>query len=177
MAPTRLRAYNRTHYFQIPGEPQVPDAPDSKPARHCPRVLLGPSLSRRALPPAPFPPPPAERPVGTVVFFHGCARLSTSFFPFHPTACPECIGLPEELALAKQALRRGYAVLALTAKNERSQCWSSGGSWRRNDHSQVQRRAAGGGGGRRSAAGCTPRRAHAACVCCSPRLLGAPRPA
>ncbi|KAI7839268.1 hypothetical protein COHA_006966 [Chlorella ohadii] len=61
-----------------------------------------------------------ERPVGTVVFFHGCARLSNSFFPYHPTA-----------------LRRGYAVLALTAKNERSQCWSSGGSWRTNDHSQA----------------------------------------
>lgn len=91
-------------------------------------------------------PLPAERPVGTVVFFHGCARLSTSFFPYHPTACPECIGLPEELALAKQALRRGYAVLALTAKNEKSQCWSSGGSWRRNDHSQVRRRLAGGRG-------------------------------
>lgn len=36
-----------------------------------------------------------------------------------------------------QALRRGYAVLALTAKNERSQCWSSGGAWQTNDHSQV----------------------------------------
>ncbi len=52
---------------------------------------------------------PAERPVGTVVFFHGCARLSNSFFPYHPTVCPECIGLPEELALTKQAgHRRGW---------------------------------------------------------------------
>lgn len=40
--------------------------------------------------------------MGTVVFFHGCARLSTAFFPYHPTVCPECIGLPEELALTKQ---------------------------------------------------------------------------
>ena len=42
-----------------------------------------------------------------------------------------------QTAPTPQALRRGYVVLALTAKNERSQCWSSGGSWRTNDHSQV----------------------------------------
>lgn len=59
-------------------------------------------MLRRSAPVLNSPTPPAERPVGTVVFFHGCARLSTAFFPYHPTVCPECIGLPEELALTKQ---------------------------------------------------------------------------
>lgn len=140
-------------------------------------------------------------PAGTVAFFPGCARLSTSFFPYDPEECEECIGrrwggaqcgawehageegpragaacrarphlpaclpasllsprrwhalytaplhllhctallppprgrprvsagLPEEVALTKQALARGYAVLALTNKAIGSQCWSSGG--------------------------------------------------
>ena len=74
--------------------------------------------------------------MGTVAFFHGCARMSASFFPYS-AACLECVGLPAELALTKQALARGYAVLALTAKNQRSQCWSSGGFYKRNDQMQA----------------------------------------
>lgn len=59
---------------------------------------------------------PAARPVGTVVFFHGCARLSNGYFPYNPTACPECIGLPEELALTKQVGAEGVGRQGVEAR-------------------------------------------------------------
>lgn len=42
-------------------------------------------------------------------------------------ARPPCAGFPEEVAMTKMALARGYAVLTPTAKS-RTACWSSGGS-------------------------------------------------
>ena len=59
-------------------------------------------------------PLPAARPLGTVVFFHGCARLSNSFFPYNQAACPECIGLPEELALTKQVRAEEFHMAGWT---------------------------------------------------------------
>lgn len=111
-----------------------------------------------------------ENPVGTVVFFPGCARASRTFWPYQAGGCEECqggqrvmspstrllcaldvccrgpggtgiagghpackciplwlaAGFPEEVAMTKMALARGYAVLTPTAKS-RTGCWSSGG--------------------------------------------------
>ena len=50
--------------------------------------------------------PPNPR--GTVFFAHGCAHAARDFWPPSP-ACPDCLGLPEEMAQAQQALARGYA--------------------------------------------------------------------
>ncbi|KAL4448029.1 hypothetical protein ABPG75_005248 [Micractinium tetrahymenae] len=66
----------------------------------------------------------AEDPVGTLVWFHGCARPAKGFFPYDPKYCSECIGLPEDVSHTKQALARGYALLALDP-NSRDLCWSS----------------------------------------------------
>ncbi|KAI7842763.1 hypothetical protein COHA_003511 [Chlorella ohadii] len=60
-----------------------------------------------------------------MVLIHGCGPGSKAFFPADPVHCPECQGFPEYLAQTKQALARGYHVLALQASNEASGCWSS----------------------------------------------------
>ena len=52
-------------------------------------------------PPLPSPCCPAEDPVGTVVFFHGCARFGRHFFPFN-SCCPECVGMPDHISHTKQ---------------------------------------------------------------------------
>ncbi|KAL4427844.1 hypothetical protein ABPG75_001933 [Micractinium tetrahymenae] len=78
----------------------------------------------------------SENPVGTVVFFPGCARASRTFWPYQAGGCNECQGFPEEVAMTKMALARGYAVLTPTAKNKNG-CWSSGGYYRRNDQMQA----------------------------------------
>ncbi|KAL4858389.1 hypothetical protein ACK3TF_001370 [Chlorella vulgaris] len=99
LRPTRLFAFGRWHYAQVPAQPQ-----------------------------------------GTVAFFPGCARAARGFFPFDPSpgGCSECLGLPEELAQTKQALRRGYAVLALAPKDLKHLCWSSSSEPQQNDQAQAQ---------------------------------------
>ncbi|KAL4438660.1 hypothetical protein ABPG77_006264 [Micractinium sp. CCAP 211/92] len=67
----------------------------------------------------------AENPIGTVAFFHGCARSARNFFPYDPLNCPECLGFPEHLSHTKQALARGYNVLALEPHDSKGLCWSS----------------------------------------------------
>ena len=54
----------------------------------------------------------AVEPVGTVVFFPGCHRFATYFFPASTTNCPECVGMPEHLSHTKQARARGGAARA-----------------------------------------------------------------
>lgn len=48
------------------------------------------------------------KPKGTVVFFHGCVHSGYNYWP-RSQACPECLGLPEEMSHVLQALNRGYA--------------------------------------------------------------------
>lgn len=85
-------------------------------------------------------------PVGVLFMAHGCVHDAADFWP-HSKACPQCsggypltslcapwpasdylppnmislartrAGLPEEVAHTKQALRRGYAVLAVDSGN------------------------------------------------------------
>ena len=50
-------------------------------------------------------------PKGTLFVLPGCARWGPGFWPYNKTACPECVGLTEDVAHTKQALSRGYAVL------------------------------------------------------------------
>jgi hypothetical protein len=60
------------------------------------------------------------RPVATLAFFHGCAHDASDFWP--RAACSDCDGLPEEVAHTKQALARGYAVIAIDASDP-SRCF------------------------------------------------------
>ncbi|KAL4444232.1 hypothetical protein ABPG75_011969 [Micractinium tetrahymenae] len=59
---------------------------------------------------------------GTLAFFHGCAHNATASWP-QQVACPACNGLPEEIAHTKQALARGYAVIAIDSADP-SGCWA-----------------------------------------------------
>eukprot|EP00887_Chlorella_sp_A99_P004278 scaffold15.g4278.t1 len=63
-------------------------------------------------------------PIGTVAFFHGCGG---DFWP-PSSKCPAstCRGLPEEIAHTKQALARGYAVIAISSADRTpgSMCFS-----------------------------------------------------
>ncbi|PSC75566.1 hypothetical protein C2E20_1341 [Micractinium conductrix] len=66
-------------------------------------------------------------PVGVLVMAHGCVHDAADFWPPGAT-CEECSGLPEEVAHTKQALARGYAVLAIDSKNRdfNNRCFSYG---------------------------------------------------
>ena len=61
-------------------------------------------------------------PKGTVAMFPGCARRAVGFWP--AGTCKDCQGFPEDVANAKQALRRGYAFIALSPRDAQDSCWS-----------------------------------------------------
>ncbi|PSC72221.1 Histone H2A [Micractinium conductrix] len=61
------------------------------------------------------------------VFFHGCQHLAFHSWPYDPKNCPECLGLPEEVAHTKQALAWGYAALAVESKDKVKGCFSASG--------------------------------------------------
>ncbi|XP_048562109.1 uncharacterized protein LOC125542929 [Triticum urartu] len=94
--------------------PRAPAVPPLTPA-----VRLDPRVARRSgnevlwqLPPGP--------PRAAVFVAPGCTIRATDFFDASP-GCPRCAGLPEERRFTREALRRGYAVLAVSS---RAECWS-----------------------------------------------------
>jgi len=60
---------------------------------------------------------------GVALLLHGCSHSAFKFFSPHPQYCPECIGLPEQVRVAKTALQRGYVTLAISSIDQRSGCW------------------------------------------------------
>lgn len=64
-----------------------------------------------------------DRPRGTLFVFPGCSRTGYGFWP-PGAACSECAGMPEDVAHAKQALARGYAIVVFTAGGK-SLCWGA----------------------------------------------------
>ena len=58
-------------------------------------------------------------PRGLVFLAHGCSHRATDFWP-HSAACPSCIGLPEEVAIARAVVDADYAAIALSS---RGFCW------------------------------------------------------
>ncbi|KAL4446853.1 hypothetical protein ABPG77_008097 [Micractinium sp. CCAP 211/92] len=55
---------------------------------------------------------------GMYVFFHGCAHNGYDHWPPQP-GCPECRGLPGEVAITKQALSLGYAFMTINSLDRR----------------------------------------------------------
>lgn len=43
-----------------------------------------------------------------LVLFHGCYHDASGNWPYDPTHCPECLGLPEEVAHVKQVGTWGF---------------------------------------------------------------------
>uniref|UniRef100_A0ACD5VZD4 Uncharacterized protein n=1 Tax=Avena sativa TaxID=4498 RepID=A0ACD5VZD4_AVESA len=62
-------------------------------------------------------------PARAVLFVaHGCSCSPENFWP-PSQRCPGCVGLPEDVAITAGALRRRFAVLAVSSAGE---CWSLG---------------------------------------------------
>lgn len=53
---------------------------------------------------------------------HGCHNKATHFWDEHPQ-CSTCVGLPEDRHLVLEALRRRYAVIAISSKGKKG-CWN-----------------------------------------------------
>jgi hypothetical protein len=64
-----------------------------------------------------------KNPRGTVLFVHGCVHSGYNYFP-QSKQCNACRGLPEQLSHSLQALRRGYAVIAISSADRDTGCWS-----------------------------------------------------
>uniref|UniRef100_A0ACD5Z8D8 Uncharacterized protein n=1 Tax=Avena sativa TaxID=4498 RepID=A0ACD5Z8D8_AVESA len=97
----------------------LPRAPPAPPLTTPPAIRLDPRVEHRSgnevlwqLPPGP--------PRASVFVAPGCTIRATDFFDASP-GCPRCAGLPEERRFTREALRRGYAVLAVSS---RAECWS-----------------------------------------------------
>jgi len=61
---------------------------------------------------------------GLLFVAHGCSHSHTDFWPSSPSVCPECLGLPEELAIVHIARLHGLVVVAVSSRDRHSKCWS-----------------------------------------------------
>jgi len=74
--------------------------------------------------------PPA--PLGVLFLAHGCSHSGSDFWP-KSGRCMHCLGLPEEMRVRQAALRRGYAVVAVSSHNRETMCWHNTGADRSED--------------------------------------------
>ncbi|VEU45148.1 unnamed protein product [Pseudo-nitzschia multistriata] len=77
---------------------------------------------------------PLGRIRGVVVLLHACTHSALKFFAPSEDSCPSCVGLSEEMRLARIVLERGYAALAVTCSNAKSGCWGGHEDVRRIQH-------------------------------------------
>lgn len=63
-----------------------------------------------------------RKPKGVLFVAHGCSHQGSDFWPASQR-CKHCLGLPEEMGVRAAALKRGYAVVAVTSYNRDSRCW------------------------------------------------------
>ncbi|KAI7843770.1 hypothetical protein COHA_002668 [Chlorella ohadii] len=78
--------------------------------------------------------PPA--PLGVLFLAHGCSHSGSDFWP-KSGRCMHCLGLPEEMRVRQAALRRGYAVVAVSSHNRETMCWHNTGADRSEDLKRV----------------------------------------
>ena len=62
---------------------------------------------------------------GALLFAHGCSHSAGDMWP-KSKECPECLGLPEETAIRKTALKRGFAIIAISSMDRSTKCWTQG---------------------------------------------------
>ena len=60
---------------------------------------------------------------GVILLLHACTHSAMKFFSHHPTKCPLCVGLSEEIRITRLCLKRGYAVLAVSCSETKTGCW------------------------------------------------------
>lgn len=67
--------------------------------------------------------PSNSPPRGLFFLAHGCSHSATDFF-FPPTLESKCLALPEEVKIVDDALKAGYAVLAISSNDrDTHRCW------------------------------------------------------
>ncbi|KAL9184771.1 hypothetical protein ACHAXT_012741 [Thalassiosira profunda] len=69
--------------------------------------------------------PPAPPIKGVALLLHGCSHSAFKFFSPSP-ACPDCVGLSEELRIVRLVLARGYFPLAVSSFDRMRGCWGNG---------------------------------------------------
>jgi len=63
-------------------------------------------------------------PKAALFLAHGCSHSATDWWE-KSEYCPDCIGLPEEMAIVKAALGRGYLPIAVSSQDRHfSRCWT-----------------------------------------------------
>ena len=60
--------------------------------------------------------------VQVLLGLHGCGHGAADW-ALQSERCPDCIGLPEELAVVKRALAAGFAVVAIDSIDRATKCW------------------------------------------------------
>jgi hypothetical protein len=70
-------------------------------------------------------PPDSSYPKAILFLAHGCGHAMTDWFP-QSSACPDCIGLPEEMATVKLALEKLQVMVVVMSSLDRKRfkCWS-----------------------------------------------------
>jgi hypothetical protein len=63
--------------------------------------------------------------IGVLFVAHGCSHAATDFWPNFQYSCPKCNGLPVEKSIVLEALTRDYIVVAATASDLDTRCWSN----------------------------------------------------
>lgn len=59
---------------------------------------------------------------GVLFVAHGCSHSATDWWPTS-TSCAKCTGLPVEMSIVKEALKRKLAVIAVSSANRVHKCW------------------------------------------------------
>ncbi|KAL4457969.1 hypothetical protein ABPG75_012834 [Micractinium tetrahymenae] len=77
-----------------------------------------------------------EQPRGVLFVAHGCSHSGSDWWPPSPR-CRHCLGLPEEMAVRRAALRRGYAVIAVSSFDRDTKCWHNTAPSRSEDLQRV----------------------------------------
>lgn len=64
-----------------------------------------------------------EYPKGVLVVAHGCSHSATDWWP-KISKCVKCTGLPVEMTLVREGLRRDLIVVAVSSTNRNHKCWT-----------------------------------------------------
>lgn len=67
---------------------------------------------------------PTGKVAGVLFLAHGCQHSGTDWWP-QSTACPDCIGLPVERTIVREALRHDFLPIALSSVNRMHKCWTA----------------------------------------------------
>lgn len=68
----------------------------------------------------------SDTPVRAVLIaLHGCGHGALDWSP-RTTACPACVGLPEEMEIVRNCLSAGISVIAPSSENRLTKCWEEG---------------------------------------------------